>query len=416
MRNTLLQLGLVLLAAVTLTPGVALAAGGGDGEDLDYSAQMMHHISDANEMHFWGDIHIPLPILAYSHTDGLFAGMSSMFYGDDHHGDHHHGDHGHDHGDHDHAHAEAGGHHGPTRVIDGYFLDHGVLRRLSDPAARANVTEMERVEVREIGGGEEALMLLSGGRAYGIEDASTLLAFTDWIDFSITKNVATMLMAMLVFGLVFFAVRSGYSKNRGRAPKGIQSFFEPIILFIRDDIAKEMIGPKWERYFPFLCTLFFFILIVNLFGLIPIAPFGANVTGNIGLTLTLAIFTFAIVNLSGNRHYWGHVFWMPGVPVFLKPLMAIVEIIGLFVKPFTLMVRLFANITAGHIVLTVFVGLIFVTAQSLGSEAGYGVSIGSAILTIFMMAIELLVAFLQAFVFTILTASYLGAATEEAHH
>ena len=412
MRNTLLQLGLVLLAAVTLTPGVALAAGGGDGEDLDYSAQMMHHISDANEMHFWGDIHIPLPILAYSHTDGLFAGMSSMFYGDDHHGDH-----GHDHGDHDHAHAEAGGHHGPTRVIDGYFLDHGVLRRLSDPAARANVTEMERVEVREIGGGEEALMLLSGGRAYGIEDASTLLAFTDWIDFSITKNVATMLMAMLVFGLVFFAVRSGYSKNRGRAPKGIQSFFEPIILFIRDDIAKEMIGPKWERYFPFLCTLFFFILIVNLFGLIPIAPFGANVTGNIGLTLTLAIFTFAIVNLSGNRHYWGHVFWMPGVPVFLKPLMAIVEIIGLFVKPFTLMVRLFANITAGHIIILSLIGLIFMIGNN--GESLAGATAGAAIAIPFVFAmnlLELFVAFLQAFIFTLLSALYIGAAIEEHHH
>ena len=422
MRNRLSTLVLTALAVFSVTP-VAWAAGAGSGEDVDYSAQVMHHISDANEMHFWGDIHIPLPIIAYSKTDGLFTGLSSDFYvhgGGDEHGPHAGAGHGDPAGDHDHrgeAHeldvVEA---HGAHKVINGYFLDHGVLRRLADPAARATVTTVDGVEMRNVGGAE-ALMLVSGGRAYAVEDASTLLGFTDWFDFSITKNVATMLMAMLVFAFVFFAVASGYKKNRGKAPSGIQSFFEPIILFIRDDIAKEMIGPKYERYFPFLCTLFFFILIVNLFGLIPIAPFGANVTGNIGLTLALAIFTFLVVNLSGNGHYWQHVFWMPGVPVLLKPVMALIEFLGLFIKPFTLMIRLFANITAGHIIILSLIGLIFLFGDNGASVGGTAAGAALAVPFVFVMnLLELFVAFLQAFIFTLLSALYIGAAVEEHHH
>ena len=419
MRNCLIHLILTALAALAIAPSAHAA---GDGEDVNYQEQVMHHISDANEMHFWGDIHIPLPIIAYSQSDGFHFGMSSDFYaGDgDEHGPHAGAGHdGHDHAGHDHgAHGDhdAMEHHGPTRVIDGYFLDHGVLRRLSDPAARASVTHVDGVEMRTLGG-EEALMLISDGRAYAVEDASTLLGFTDWYDFSITKNVATMLMAMLLFAIIFFAVASGYKKNRGKAPSGIQSFFEPIILFIRDDIAKEMIGPKYEKYFPFLASLFFFILIVNLFGLIPIAPFGANVTGNIGLTLALAVMTFFVVNLSGNSHYWGHIFNMPGVPFWLKPVMAIIEFLGIFIKPFTLMIRLFANITAGHIIILSLIGLIFLFGNNGASIGGTATGAAIAVPFVFVMnLLELFVAFLQAFIFTLLSALYIGAAVEEHHH
>ncbi len=415
---------ILLTAFVVFTIATPVHASG-EGEDVDYGAQVMHHISDANEFHFWGDIHIPLPIIAWSKTDGFHFGLSSDFYG---HGESHaapaHDDHaGHGHEGHDHeAHpaekghdnnAHAGGHHA-NKVINGYFLDHGVLRRLSDPAARASVSSYDKVDAHD-----DNLKVLSGGKAYAVANAASLLDGTNfnWIDFSITKNVATMLMAMLVFALIFGAVRSGYKKNQGRAPKGIQSFFEPIILFIRDDIAKEMIGPKWEKYFPYLATLFFFILIVNLFGLIPIAPFGANATGNIALTCALAVVTFFVVNLSGNKDYWGHIFWMPGVPLLLKPVMAVIEFLGIFIKPFTLMIRLFANISAGHIIILSLIGLIFQFGDNGASVSGSTVGALIAVpFTLVMNILELFVAFLQAFIFTLLSALYIGTAVEEHHH
>lgn len=386
-------------------------------EEGTYTDQVMHHIADANEFHFWDDIHIPLPVIAWSKTDGLHLGMSSDFYSHDsapaNHDDH--SGHGHDHSDHG-AHAPAA-HHGPTKVINGYFLDHGTLRRIKDASKHTNVTSYSKVITSTDDEGHEVSFIESNGKAFEIENASTLLGMTDWIDFSITKNVATLLMAMIIFALIFFTVASGYKKNKGKAPSGIQSFFEPLIIFVRDDIAKEMIGPKYEKYFPYLCTLFFFILVVNLLGLIPIAPFGSSTTGNISVTLALAVITFLVVNLSGNAHYWGHILWMPGVPTALKPLMAVIELIGVFVKPFTLMIRLFANITAGHIIILSLVGLIFLFGNN-GANVG-GASLGALVTVPFvfiMNILELFVAFLQAFIFTLLSALYIGAAVEEHHH
>jgi F-type H+-transporting ATPase subunit a len=177
-----------------------------------------------------------------------------------------------------------------------------------------------------------------------------------------------------------------------------------------------MVGHKWEKYLPFLMSLFFFILGLNLFGQIPFFG-GSNVTGNLGVTMVLAIITFLLVNLNGNRHYWQHILWMPGVPAWVKSILTPVEVLGVFIKPLTLMLRLFANITAGHMVIVIFVSLIFLFGKSGESApASYGTAVGSTVLTLFMMSIELLVAFIQAFVFTILTASYIGAATEDEHH
>lgn len=409
----------ILFVALAIAMASVLPARAHAAEETSYGDQVMHHIADANEFHFWGDIHIPLPIIAYSFDDGLYFGSSGSFYDDYANHDPHAGageSHDHD-GDHDHDHAAAAAGHGPTKVIRGYFLDHGELRRLADPAARASVTRIDRVIDRPDELGEDARFVEAGGRFYAIENSASLLDMTGWIDFSITKNVFTMLLAMLVFAIVFVSVRKGYDKNRGRAPSGLQSFFEPIILFVRDDIAKEMIGPKWARYFPFLATLFFFILLNNLFGLIPLAPFGANATGNIALTFSLAVVTFFVVNLSGNKDYWGHVFNMPGVPWWLKPVMALIEVIGLFVKPFTLMIRLFANISAGHIIILSLIGLIFIFGNNGESVAGSAAGAAIAVPFVLVMNIlELFVAFLQAFIFTLLTALYIGAAVEEHHH
>jgi len=215
---------------------------------------------------------------------------------------------------------------------------------------------------------------------------------------------------------MFIGIARKYKERDGKAPSGTQGFIEPIFVFIQDEVAKPFLGKHWERFLPLLMSLFFFILGLNLFGQIPF--FGnANVTGNLAVTAVLAIIVFIVTTINGNRHYWEHVVWMPGVPAWVKTILTPVEIIGLFIKPITLMLRLFANITAGHMVVVIFVGLIFLFGKSGDSAAGTaGGAVAATFLTIFMMAIELLVAFIQAFVFTILTASYLGAATEEAHH
>lgn len=238
------------------------------------------------------------------------------------------------------------------------------------------------------------------------------------LDFSITKTAAGVFITAIFLVLIFLSVAKRYKRNPISAPKGLQSFLEPVILFIRDDVAKPSIGEKkYERFLPFLLTMFFFILFANLLGLVPFFPGGANVTGNITVTMVLAIFTFLATTFSGNKHYWKHIFNTPGVPWWLKfpiPLMPIVEILGMITKPFVLMVRLFANILAGHIIILGFVSLIFIFG--IGSAiAGYGVSIFSVAFTIFINFLELLVAFIQAYVFTLLSALYLGMATEEAH-
>lgn len=240
------------------------------------------------------------------------------------------------------------------------------------------------------------------------------------IDLSITKNVLAIFVSMAILAVIFISIGRRYQRHSKSAPRGVQSLLEPIILFVRNDVAIPSIGEKrYERYMPFLLTLFFFIFFNNLLGLIPIFPGGANVTGNIAVTMVLAVFTFLITTFSGNRAYWTHIFNAPGVPWWLKfpvPLMPIVEVVGMFTKPFVLMVRLFANITAGHIILLGFISLIFIFGE-MQTALGYGVSVVSIAFAVFMYLLELLVAFIQAYVFTLLSALYFGMATEEhAHH
>jgi F-type H+-transporting ATPase subunit a len=230
-------------------------------------------------------------------------------------------------------------------------------------------------------------------------------------DFSITKNVASLLLSALILFFVFTSVAKGYVNNKGKAPSGLQSFLEPIVVFVRDEIAKPNLGPKYTKYLPYLLTLFFFILVNNLLGLL---PGGANLTGNIAVTMVLAVITFFVTSFSGNKHYWMHLVKPTGVPVALLPIMIPVEIVGLFMKPLSLMIRLFANITAGHIIILSLLSLIFIAGQaSMGT--GYGVSLIVVPFTLFMNLIELLVAFLQAFIFTLLTSMYIGSAIEDNH-
>ena len=229
------------------------------------------------------------------------------------------------------------------------------------------------------------------------------------LDFSMTKTVIGMLSAAIIGLLLFLSLARSYKKTGISPPKGMQSFLEPIVLFVRDDIAIPNLGIKFERYMPYLLTVFFFILINNIMGLIPFPPpFGANVTGNIALTFTLALCTFLVTQFSGNKAYWKHIFATPGVPFWLLPVMIPVEIIGLFSKPFALMIRLFANITAGHIIVLSLICLIFI----FDSLALAPVSI---FFVIFMDCLELLVAFLQAYIFTLLSALFISMAIQDHH-
>jgi F-type H+-transporting ATPase subunit a len=230
------------------------------------------------------------------------------------------------------------------------------------------------------------------------------------MDFSITKNVLSLFMGAILILLILLSVARYYKKNGAVAPKGIAKFLEPIIVMVRDDIAKANIDHhKYNKYVPYLLTVFFFIWLNNMLGLIPFLPGGANLTGNISVTLFLAVCTLLVTVFSGNKNYWGHIFWMPGVPVPMKFFMMPIELIGVLTKPFALMIRLFANITAGHIIVLALISIIFINKN----VAWGGLSVPMAL---FISILELLVAFLQAFLFAMLSALFIGAAVEEAHH
>lgn len=331
-------------------------------EGFDVSGMIMGHILDAHEWHIMdiGDKHIsiPLPVILYDRDEGKLIGFWSSKF-----------------------------HHGYS-AYNGFKL------------AKSGENKGKIVKVIP-------------GTMKADPDASLP------IDLSITKIVVGIFVSMILLFLIFISIARKYKRNPDKAPSGLQNLLEPLILFIRDDIARPSIGEKkYARYMPFLLTIFFFIFLNNLLGLVPIFPGGANVTGNITITMVLALFTFVITTVSGNKAYWTHIINAPGVPWWLKipiPLMPIVEIIGVFTKPFVLMVRLFANISAGHIIMLGFFSLIFIFGE-ISIAAGYGVSVLTIAFTIFMNLLELLVAFIQAYVFTLLSALYFGMATEEHAH
>ncbi len=231
-----------------------------------------------------------------------------------------------------------------------------------------------------------------------------LTSHTALLDFSITKTVLMTILISLIIFFLFLSLSKSYSK--GPIPSGFGRLLEPLILFIRDDIAIPNIGEKhYKRYMSYLLTVFFFIWLVNLAGM---TPLGINITGNIAITFSLALITYLITQFTANKNYWGHIFWMPGVPVPMKFVLMPIELLGTIIKPFSLMVRLYANITAGHVVLMSLISLVFFASNLFAFGSFFG-------LTLFLGVIELLVAFLQAYIFTMLTALYFGAAVEEHH-
>ena len=320
-------------------------------ENFDASTFIMEHIADSHEWHLWtrgnGEgVAIYLPVILYSKEKGIEVFSSKKLK------------------------------HG--QIYNGYKIEEeGDLKGVI-----VNVNDLGNVD-------EENIPL----------------------DFSITKTVVGLFFSCLIGLLLFISLSRSYKRTGISHPRGIQSFLEPVILFVRDEIAISNIGKKkYEKYMPYLLTVFFFILINNIMGLVPFPPpFGANVTGNIAVTLVLAIFTFIITQFNANKNYWHHVFATPGVPVWLLPIMIPVEIISMFSKPFALMIRLFANILAGHIIVLSLVCLIFIFKS-------LAVAPVSILFVIFMDCLELLVAFLQAYVFTLLSALFISLAVQEEHH
>lgn len=371
----------------------------GHGE-FNVAETAMHHISDAN-VYSIGPLQIPLPCILYSKEGGLETFLSSKFK------------------------PEMLGHGDGHVAYNKYVLHGGAVKRIADagfPQGEVPVKGFRHGVLEVDGKKKDVSYVCTGDNEYLLDDRSTADAglfgggITSFYDFSLTKNVVSMILVCLFLFWLFRKAAKAYATREGKAPKGVQSLLETVVVFLRDEVAVPFIGHKWEKFFPFLLSVFFFILGLNLFGQVPFFG-GSNVTGSLGVTMVLAILAFLVTNISGNSHYWSHLFTAPGVPWFVKIILIPVEIMGMFIKPLTLMLRLFANITAGHIVMVVFVGLIFIFGKSGQSVGGaLGASVGSTLLTMFMMAIELIVAFVQAFVFTILTASYIGAATEEAHH
>jgi F-type H+-transporting ATPase subunit a len=322
----------------------------GAEKKFEPSEVILEHIADSHTLHLWGQTSLPLPVILYT-DKGLEVFSSAHF---------------------EHGHADYTGKYYTYRLIND----------------KVNIV----------------------GENNTVAESSSIIKWNKSLtDLSITRNVVSMWMSIAFLLIIFFSVSAAYRKRQGKAPKGLQSFIEPLILFVRDDIARPNIGYKYQRYMPLLLTVFFFIWINNLIGLVPFFPGGANLTGNIAVTLVLSVITLIVVNLNGNKHYWKHIFIPADVPIWIWPLWWVIELVGIISRPFALMIRLFANITAGHIIVLSLISLIFVF-QSVA------IAPVSVAFVVFMDVLELLVAALQAFIFTLLTALFIGTAIEEHHH
>ena len=327
------------------------------------------HVLDAHEFHFMeiknadgteSPVSIPLPVILYSPKRGLDFFMSSKF---------HHGKEAH-----------------KNYII---LTDETIKERKLDP---------KKFSVQQI---------------VAVNDNGMIDPSVTVYDLSLTRNVVQMLLALIIFTWIMIKIAKRYTKGEGvrTAPKGVQGFFEPIIVFIKDDVAKPNLGHAYMKYLPYLLTVFFFILINNIFGLIPGT---ANVTGNIAFTIVLGLISFAVILASSNKHYWGHIFNPPGMPLWVKFILVPVEFVSVFVKPMALIIRLFANMVAGHIIIICLISLIFIFS-AMNKVVGVAASPVAIGFTIFIYFIEILVAFLQAYIFTMLTAVFIGQAREGGH-
>ena len=355
----------LFLSLILLLPFHGMAsgnnAGGTEEDEFNVTEMIMHHVKDAHDFHImdWNGhaISFPLPIILWT-ENGLVSFMSSEFHHDD----------------------------SGTVVVekDGqrFVKYHEEIYYASDVA--------------------------NENGSFVNMDASQHPTNAHPLDFSITKLVFSMFLSILLLVLIFGLSARAYNKNG--VPKGIAKFTEPLVMFIRDEVAIPNIGEKhYSRFMPYLLTLFFFIWINNVMGLIPFFPFSANLSGNIAFTLILAVITFIITTLVANKDYWKHIFWMPGVPVPMKLFLAPIEFMGIFIKPISLMIRLFANITAGHIIVLSLISLIFIFKS-------IWIAPVSVAFSFFISVIEVLVVAIQAYIFTMLSALYIGSAMEEHEH
>lgn len=370
--NHFLQLFKCSLAAmlIMLSSAVGFASDdhNAEGEGFKAGPMIVHHIADAHSIHIVGHLSIPLPCIVHSHY-GWDVFMSSV------------------------------------------FMDHNHKSSLSfkSKSGATYVMQHEKIFLQEAG---DTTSHASTAHAEGDHAHDGLVAVSD---FSITKSVFGMFLMGAFVVVMFISAARAYNRRKGQAPKGLQNFLEPLVLFIKDEVAIPALGKKRaQKFLPFLLTSFFFIWACNLLGLIPFVG-GFNITGTLGVTLVLAVLVFIITTINGNAHYWGHIFWPPGVPLPIKFILVPIEVLSIFMKPAVLMIRLVANINAGHIIILAFTSLIFIFGEK-SQGMGYGVGVFSTLFMIFMFLIELLVAFLQAYVFTLLAAIYFGDATQEHHH
>ncbi|MGB5820136.1 MAG: F0F1 ATP synthase subunit A [Saonia sp.] len=328
-----------------------------DSEDKPFNTKelIFHHITDSHGFHVAGDFSVPLPVILWT-DNGLVTFMSSEFHHD----------------------------------VEGKTI-------------------VEKKGLQFVNVHEKIYQLDQGASTVQFDAEQHPSNAKRPLDFSITKNVFSMFLSIIVILLLFITAARSYKKSASNMPSGIGKFMEPIIVFIRDEVAIPNIGEqKYHKYMPFLLTLFFFIWLNNIFGLIPFFPFSSNLSGNIAFTMTLAVITFFITLFSSKKYYWKHMLWMPGLPIPMKIFLAPIEIIGMFVKPIALMIRLFANITAGHVIVLSLISLIFILNT-------VWVAPVSVLFTIFISVIEVLVVAIQAYIFTMLSALYFGQALEAEH-
>ena len=367
----------------------------GEAADADHEEGVfdpVHHVGNGDAVEFFLGIEIPLPrILIVRNNDGSIA---PKFYASTHSaiesGDFH-----------------LAPEHPAVKGIDEEEMLDSVEAADSHDAAVADDAHAADEHADGAAGDEE-----------GVEH-EPVLAYANGevlMDLSITRHLLFAWIVMVLLYVVLTRMARKYQQGVGResAPKGkTQNMIETFVLFVRDDIARPNIGDKAPKYTPYLLSVFFFILTANLFGLL---PFSATSTSNITVTATLAILTFIVTQLAGTKDYWKHLAGPPGVPLLVRPLLIPVEILGLFTKPFALAVRLFANMTAGHIVILSLIGLIFTFTEAYGPAVGTGTSVVWVAFTLFILCLELLVAFLQAYIFTMLSALFIGMAAEEHDH
>ena len=332
-----------------------------NSDEFDVNEMIMHHIKDSHEFHIMDinghAVSFPLPIVLWT-DKGLVSFSSSAFKHDD-----------------------------SGSVI--------VSRKGQD-----FIKYHEKIFYANNNGSEKFISYDANGNIINKKP----------IDFSITKMVFSMFISIILLVLIFVTTAKSYSNSRKGEPTGLGKFTEPLIMFIKEEVALPMIGEKnYHKYMPFLLTLFFFIWINNVMGLIPFFPFSANLSGNIAFTFVLAAITFVITTLVANKDYWKHIFWMPGIPVPMKLFLAPIEFLGIFIKPISLMIRLFANISAGHIIILSLISLIFIFKSLWLAPA-------SLFFSVFISLIEVLVVAIQAYIFTMLSALYIGSAIEEHEH